>query len=908
MKFLGSPLVYPSYGGEPTMRLEHGPFIMWLVSAMQPKSIVELGTQSGLSYLAMCEAVANAKVATMCSAITAWTKSDRPDDTAHETLLKGNAAFSSFSSVVDKPFDDALADFEDRSVDLLHLNRPREYEDLKNTFEKWKTKLSANAIVLVRDIEVHEQDFGEDQFWQEIRPEYPHISFKHAGGLGVLFLGSEYPDAITDLLSLSRQPSGHDAILDFFATHGAHFGKTLERQKKAGAQQKDAIARFALEQKLQETEREKRDLQRNLHFAAEEQKVLLSDLQTAREYPLKQLKKLFIFKLLQKLSDLESLSERTRHRFRRSAQKRDPKRSPRITRTEQAGYIDYPSIVESWQNERDEQAAHIEERANALVSKGSPAFAIVMPVYDPDPVLLEETLESIRCQSYSAWEACIADDNSTNPKIREILNRFAEEDGRFKLVLRDENGHISEATNSALEIVTAPFVAFMDHDDLLHQDALLNVAEILGSHPDAKLIYTDEDKVQTDGTRYEPHFKPDWNRDLLYSINYISHLSVFSTDVIRTVGALKTSFEGAQDYDMLLRAIGAMKDEEIHHIPKILYHRRAALGSTAASVVAKPCANEAGRRALENHLEQTHGQQIPVEMGPLPFTYRPRWDEVAEQPPITLIMPMRDKAEVSKVAVESILEKTTYPDFTIMIVDNGSIEPATQEWFDSLENEPRVTIRKDTRPFNYSALNNAAVAECGTPLVCLINNDVEVISEDWLSEMVALAMRPKTGCVGAKLYYPDGRIQHAGVLIGQGGVAGHAHLFRARDELGYFGRLVLRQEYTAVTAACMVMRRETFEEVGGLDETNLTVAFNDIDLCLKVDRAGYRNCWTPYAELFHHESLSRGSDNRPETIKRFQAEVKHMKKTWDTENWKDRAYNKNFSLDNGNFELAETSS
>ena len=408
-----------------------------------------------------------------------------------------------------------------------------------------------------------------------------------------------------------------------------------------------------------------------------------------------------------------------------------------------------------------------------------------------------------------------------------------------------------------------------------------------------------------DGKRYDPHFKPDWNRDLLYGLNYVSHLGVYATALVKQVGGFRVGFEGAQDYDLLLRCIEQIDDTQIVHIPKVLYSWRASPGSTAASNNSKPYATLAGVRALSEHLERVHGRPIDVVDGPFPFSYRVLWP-LDTHPLVSIIIPTRDRLHLTQVAVDSILAKTNYTNFEIIIVDNASVEPDTLSWFAQIQSaDSRVRVLRDDRPFNYSALNNTAVAQARGDVIALVNNDVEVINSGWLSEMVSLAIRPGTGCVGAKLYYPDGRIQHAGVVIGMGGVAGHAHLFFPGHHGGYFGRLLVRQAYSAVTGACLVVRRDIYDAVGGLNETDLTVAFNDVDFCLKVRAAGYTNVWTPWAELTHYKSASRGKDNTPEKAARFKEEASFMMEKWLAENTVDPCYNPNLTLGRRDFSFAQ---
>lgn len=650
------------------------------------------------------------------------------------------------------------------------------------------------------------------------------------------------------------------------------------------------------------------ELQRQLNETQQHLKVVERSLYLARKRPWKLISTSIRHRLANWLADSSiKFSDKQRDKFAFSASKRHPSRGllfvdshGRVGDNVKLNEEDpYQKALGKWAAQRGAQADRTKATLERL--RRGPLISVVVPVYNPDIALMCEMIRSIQKQSYPNWELCLADDCSSNPDVRETLTKLAAEDTRIRLAYRESNGHISAATNSAIEIAKGSYLAFVDHDDLLDPDALLWVVKTICDGQNVRIVYTDEDKVRADGTRFDPHFKPDWNREFIHHINYVSHLGVYETDMVRRVGGLRVGFEGAQDYDLLLRCTEGLEPYQIVHIPKVLYSWRATEGSTAESLEAKPYASRSGERALAEHLSRVEGKSIPVEAGPIPFTYRPIWP-VENDPLVSIIIPTKDKLDYLRTTVDSILENTTYQNFEICIVDNGSTESATLAWLKQIQQtDTRIHVLRDDGPFNYSALNNTAIAKSRGEFVALVNNDIEVIDADWLREMVSLAQRPDVGCVGAKLHYPDGRIQHAGVVIGLGGVAGHVHLLSAQPSHGYFARLSLRQEYTAVTAACLVLRRDVFDEVGGLNETDLKIAFNDVDLCLKVNEAGYRNVWTPWARLYHHESVSRGPEDNPEKQARFAKEIEYMQKRWSTHTYHDQAYNPNLSLTRQDF-------
>jgi glycosyltransferase involved in cell wall biosynthesis len=523
-----------------------------------------------------------------------------------------------------------------------------------------------------------------------------------------------------------------------------------------------------------------------------------------------------------------------------------------------------------------------------------PVVSVVMPVYNPPESLLTKAIQSVFDQVYPHWELCIADDASTQPHVRAVLERFAA-DPRVKVAYRPVNGHICEATNTALALATGDFIALFDNDDVLSPMALYEVAAEVDAHPDAQLIYSDEDKIDVEDRRFDPYFKPDWNPDLNYGQNYTSHLSVYKTELIRELGGFRPGYEGSQDWDLVLRAVERIPAAAIRHIPKLLYHWRAVPGSTALQLAEKSYPVEAARRALEDHFRRT-GQT--VEILPVPGDHwRIKYPLPSPAPLVSLVIPTRNAVKLLRQAVASVLAVTDYANFEVIVVDNGSDDPETLAYLAEVTAaDSRVRVLPYHAPFNYSAINNFAVREAHGELVGLLNNDVEAIHRDWLTEMVSQAVRPGIGAVGAMLYYPLNTIQHAGVILGLGGVAGHPFKEFPRGDQGQKNRLRLVQNYSAVTAACLVVRKDRFNEVGGFNEKDLPIAFNDVDLCCKLLAAGYRNLWTPYAEFYHHESATRGVEDTPEKKARFQSEIDYMMNTWGSLLMSDPAYNPNLTL------------
>lgn len=525
-----------------------------------------------------------------------------------------------------------------------------------------------------------------------------------------------------------------------------------------------------------------------------------------------------------------------------------------------------------------------------------PVISVVMPVYNTPHRYLRAAIESVQAQLYPDWELCIANDASSDPGIAPLLDGYAKQDPRIKIVHRESNGHISAASNSALDIATGDFVALLDHDDVLSEHALYMVVEAATAHPDACVIYSDEDKLDSGGKRLEPYFKPDFNPELFHGQNFVSHLGVYRRSLLDKVGGFRVGLEGSQDYDLALRVVDICGPDKVHHIPHILYHWRILEGSVALSSGEKDYAHERALTALSESLARSHPNATVEEISVGRYR-RVRYPLPDPAPKVSIIVPTRDRLDLTRVAVESVLERTAYPDFEVLIVDNGSIEDETLAWFRQIaERDARVRVLRDDGNFNFSRLNNAAAEQAEGSILCLLNNDTEVISGDWLAEMVSRAVDPEVGIVGAKLLYTDGRVQHAGVVVGLGGIAGHIFSGKGRDDPCYFARGVLAQAYSAVTAACLVIRKSVFQDVGGLNEANLGVAFNDVDLCLKVRQTGKRLVWTPFAELYHHESASRGFDQDMVGRARFQTEIDYMQEQWGAVLSSDPYHNPNLSL------------
>lgn len=562
------------------------------------------------------------------------------------------------------------------------------------------------------------------------------------------------------------------------------------------------------------------------------------------------------------------------------------------------GSIDYAEWIS-----RHEKPDLKEQRKEAQGFAYRPLISILMPVYNVEIKWLEKCIDSVLDQTYDHWELCISDDASTDPAIRKCLESYQAKDDRIKVVFRKENGHISLATNSALEIAEGEFIALLDNDDELPPFALYEVAKVLNVHPELDVIYSDEDKIDADGNRFDPHFKADWSPDTLMGNNYISHLGVYRTSIVKELGGFRKGYEGSQDYDLVLRVTEQIPADHIYHIDRVLYHWRTIPGSTASNGEAKSYIYDSGVKALTDALSRRNIKGS-VRPGRISGFYEIAYD-VLQEDLVSVIIPTKNGYEDLKTCVDSIIEKTSYSNYEIIIADNGSTDPKMQELFAEYKHQlkDRFIVELIDIPFNYSRINNLAAEKANGKYFLFLNNDTEVIEPDWMTVMVSYAQFDRIGCVGAKLFYPDDTTQHAGVLLGIGGVAGHALNNYDRTHCGYFGRLVIDVNYLAVTAACMMVKAADFNAVNGFDET-LEVAFNDVDLCLKVYELGRYNVYAHQAELYHFESKSRGYEDTPEKQRRFAGEIKKMQDKWPSYIAHDPFYNDNLTKEGiGDFSL-----
>ena len=530
----------------------------------------------------------------------------------------------------------------------------------------------------------------------------------------------------------------------------------------------------------------------------------------------------------------------------------------------------------------------------------APLISIAVPAYQTPVEFLKQMIESLISQTYTGWELCIANASPDNEEMQRVLADYSAKDVRVRFCSLKENLGIAENTNRAFAMAKGEFMGLLDHDDLLAPNALYEIVNTLQDHPQADALYTDEDKVTTDlDEHFQPHLKPDFNLDLLRSNNYICHFFVVRKSIVEKAGGFRKEFDGAQDYDFIFRCTENAR--EVLHVPEILYHWRTHKASTADNPASKMYAFEAGKRAIEAHLERTGTKGTVSHTQDLGF-YRVKYP-VQGEPLVSVIIPNKDEKETLQTCLESLKKNTSYQNFEIIIIENNSTTGEIFKYYTELSRDQQIHLLRWGKEFNYSAINNFGVAHARGEYLLFLNNDVKSIEPDWMEEMLGVCQRPEVGGVGAKLIYPDNTIQHAGCVIGMGGIAGHMFVDMPADRTGYLHKASLLQDMSAVTAACLMMKKEVFEQAGGFTE-ELAVAFNDVDLCLKVRKNNHLIVYDPYAKLYHMESKTRGAEDSKEKVRRFQTEIEYMRCHWmDILKNGDPYYNKNLSLTKWNYSL-----
>jgi GT2 family glycosyltransferase len=919
--------------------VEHIPFAMFLVELLRPGLLVELGTHWGDSYCAFCQAIQELDVAAQSFAVDTWQGDEHAGHYGADVLADLRAhhddAYGSFSALIQSTFDEAVLQFEDGTIDLLHIDGYHTYEAVRHDFENWLPKMSSRGVVLFHDTNERSPEFGVWRFWAEVAQRYPHFEFVHGHGLGVICVGPDEPAALREFReTITTTPVVETLFFELgrrmrlradlmaeqdrarsdmeYREHvisrlreeiGVQQAALGEKDRVLGIQQSALVEKDrGLDAQQAALEELRNDLATLSEVVAERDTLIaaVEEAATTREAATVALGErdaslaVSQAELASTRREIDELRQRLGYRVLEGTIRSVDKIAPWSTRRRQlvlagagairvlasegpGGVAKRLSHVGQWaprlwqvplppspplktvppegqrsindeyqiwlqrhaRTESDQRA----ERAAFANLAYRPKISIILPVHDPRPEWLRDAIDSVRRQTYPNWELCLVDDGSgreTRAGIRRhALNR------RMRRARLTTNQGIVAASNRALSMATGEFVGFLDHDDELKPNALFEVVRLLNADRTLDFIYSDEDKKEPDGTLVDPFFKPDWSPDLLMTVNYVTHFAVYRKELVERVGRLRPGYDGSQDHDLALRVTEVT--DRIGHVPLPLYTWRKVPGSAAASPEAKPWAYQAGTLALKDSLRR-RGLEADVRPGLWKGSYRVQ-HRIPDEPRVEIIIPTRDRLELLQRAIESIEALSTYRNYEILVVDNDSRDPSTLEYLGTFKGR----VLHYPGPFNFARMMNAAAREARSEMLLFLNNDTEVITPGWIEALLEYAQQPKVGAVGARLLYPAGHVQHEGIIMGLGGgTAGNV------DHGGYFslGKSVLNA--TAVTAACMMSRAGVFLEVGGFEE-RLTVAFNDVDYCLRVGEAGYRIVYTPYAELYHYESASRGT-------------------------------------------------
>lgn len=880
--------------------LEHGPFAFWLIDAIRPASLVELGTHNGFSYFSFCQAVQQLGLSTACYAVDTWEGDEHAgfygENIYAQVAGVNGQQYSGFSTLLRCRFDEALTYFGDGTVDLLHIDGRHRFEDARHDYETWGPKLSPRGVVLFHDINVRERRFGVWRLWEELSAQYPSFAFLHGHGLGVVAIGPDVPDGLRPLLDADASQT------DLIRTVYARLGLAIQRQYELDQ------TRYA----LHETMATRDKLRSMLAHEAGAAKAARAEAQAAQARA-EQITQSSLWRATRPLRGIINWTPRPARMVLRRGVKalwwaatphRMPQRLTTLRVRPQEGRPASPSrlwrvlqknLQVAWRASKSprlpaplralrRQVSHsalfhairdalharqvsdhdytapnrpadLGARIGALARR--PVFSVVVPLYDTPMDVFGKMTASVLAQWYPQWELILVDDCSPDQSVRDAARAL--DDPRIRLLCLDRNQGIAAATNHGLAQAHGDYVVFLDHDDELTPDCLFELATCIADE-DPDYLYSDEDKIEPDGSFSDPFFKPDWSPDTLMSLMYTGHVSCVRRTLLEQIGGLRPEFDGAQDWDMVLRITETAK--RISHVPKVLYHWRITQHSTASDPSVKPYAIEAGRRARQAALDRRGLAGTTEAIPEHPGFFRVRYD-VQGTPLVSIIIPSKNNGTVLKRCIETIVQRSHYRNFEIVLIDNGSTDPATLACLAELGKIPQLRIIRHDAPFNYSEINNLAAHAAQGSLLLFLNDDTEVLSQDWLERMAGYAQLDHVGAVGAKLLYPRHlKIQHNGIINLADGPSHAFHRGNAATP-GYFMRNLIEYDWCAVTGACLMIERRKFDEVGGFDET-FPVAYNDVELCFRLLEHKYFNVICPTVQLIHHESLSRGIDTKNE--------------------------------------------
>ena len=835
----------------------HIPFAFFAVEQLRPDVLVELGTWRGDSYCAFAQAVATLGLPTRCFAVDTWAGDAHtgPYDGAVLGDLKRHhdPHYDAFSSLLQMTFDDALGRFADGSVDLLHIDGCHRYEAVSHDFNSWLPKLSPRGVVLFHDTAEHMDEFGVWRLWDELRALYPGFAFRHGHGLGALAVGA---DVDKRFVSFLEQASGSPVISELFRDLGERvwlYGReqrlstemqrlSTEMQRLSAEIQNERNLLAVSKEDCERLEQERLRLHGELAHSRRELVAARDALDVAearqteeravlaeREATIAAIHMSMSWRLTRPLRAVKSV-------LRRSAVAR--RAYARMRR--QVGHRG--------------QASGLTKRPVVHVARNhayKPLISVLLPVYNTAPELLKRAVKSVLQQSYSNWELRICDDGSTLGSTDSLLATFRQRDSRIHVDKLANNGGISAATNRALSGASGEFVVFLDHDDEMAPDALDEFVHVLNERPETDILYSDEDKIDARGKQREPHFKPDWSPEFFRGVMYVGHLLLVRRVLLQEVGGLDADFDGVQDYELMLRL--SERTTRIGHVPKVLYHWRAAGNSLALRSDAKPKIDELQAAAVNAHLERCGVSASARPSAHLPHRVELHPHERTDWPTVTIVIPTKNAPQEIGRCLETLFRITAYPEFEVVVVDSGTTDP---EALQVLGSHPIRRLHLDGE-LNFSRANNLGVAAAQGRHVILLNNDTEVVHPDWIQTLVWHLELPGVGAVGPLLVFRDGSVQHAGVVLGARGTADHVMLGFPGDGDGYAGSLACTREVSAVTAACMAVEKDVYIGAGGLSEDYRT-HYQDVDFCLRLRSQGMRVLFTPRTRLIHDQGASRG--------------------------------------------------
>ncbi|MDD2685722.1 MAG: glycosyltransferase [Gallionella sp.] len=921
----------------PNAWVGHLPFAAWLINEVAPKIFVELGTHSGNSYFAFCQSVVENNLSSKCYAVDTWQGDEHAGQYEDSIFLAVNShnedRYAGFSRLLRTTFDNAVNHFADASIELLHIDGLHTYEAVRHDFETWLPKLAPGAIVMFHDTNVRERDFGVWKLWEELQAIYPsNIEFLHSNGLGVLQLNNA--PAEKKLACLNSPAAEKKLFVNFFAALGA---RQLERfdlswQYKPQLVNLEQVIHnkdvhignldsqiFHLNQAVATRDGRIANLNQiifdkdvhinNLDLMLHDKDVHIRNLDQIaldRISMLQEMKASTSWRITAPIRNIASVFIRNRKRIQlvnsllpsyidscgglipavikvAKVLKRDgwsglvkrvlilKARSGTPIENSQLTASSYGNYIATMEPSADDLKAMGKIAQNFTYQ---PKFSIAVPVYNVDAQWLTAFIESVLAQIYANWELCIADDHSIEPHVRPLLESYAAKDKRIKLVFRETNGHISAATNSALELATGDFVCLMDNDDEIAAHALFEFASLLNRDSALDMIYSDEDKLDMAGNRYEPFFKPDWSPEALEGCMYTAHFACYRMSLVRELSGFRSEFNGAQDYDFVLRF--TERATKIAHIPKVLYHWRAIPGSTAASMDAKDYVLDSAVRALTERAKRVAGggeTRLGAYSGSFDLRYK-----ISDSPLVSIVIPSagrmahvrgKDVDLLSQVII-SIYEKTTYRNFEIIIVDNNDLRIETIE---AIKPYNCQFVHFEGK-FNIATKMNMGAKVARGEYLLFMNDDIEVITPDWMECMLQLCQRKGVGAVGAKLHYENESLQHVGIAFWNG-LPDHIHRAYPGNYPGHLFSAVANRNYLAVTGAVLMTKQELFKSVGGFDE-RFAINYNDIDYCLKVFKEGFRIVFAAGAQLCHYESVSREAVVAQDEINLFQQKWKDV--------------------------------